>query len=296
MFQFIAINTARRIVLETIKTRHAFAANSVDEPTQRALQLQVSDLEPTDDEIVETSTLDAVNIAHVLEEIYEETDFMLASGEVRPCFDQDPTGNEDDETSTMAAAKVPANVLAEIYEETDRILAFGEPELDTEFAHMEELEVGIQAGESKAYFTEKDILEDILNEEIIGNGTLVINKNRDSATSGTTPYSVSMVGPITDYQARGQELEDLNFMEFCLLINKCDCVVQKEMGAAAVVDGIDDVDVDDDGSSDSSCEASTIMFKINPSLVADQHLIVGFLFNIVMKRCWCIRNWARRNL
>jgi len=70
--------------------------------------------------------------------------------------------------------------------------------------------------------------------------------------------SVSMVGPITDYQARGQELKDLNFMEFCLLINKCDFEVQKEMGAAAVVDdGIDDADVDDDDVDDnanSSCE------------------------------------------
>ena len=251
MFQYIAVNTARRIVLETIKARDASAAINIIEPAGRVLDLQCLDVDAT--AVANDVATRKFMIEQVLEEIYDETDRKRDS---EFGYDKEIEASVDQVGEPKAFS---TQVLEDIYEETDQIIARGDDDFDPEYLHDEELEAEDQAGESKAYSTEKDILEDILNEEIVGNGSLVINRNQDSAASTISPYSVSMVSPITDYQARGQELKDLNFMEFCLLINKCDREVLKELDVAVVEDvddgdEVDDSDVDD--REDDECEVN----------------------------------------
>ena len=64
-------------------------------------------------------------------------------------------------------------------------------------------------------------------EDIAANGQLVVTRNSGSDNKGDgkhslRPYNVSVVSLLTDYQARGELLKDLNFLEFCLLISKTD--------------------------------------------------------------------------
>ena len=74
---------------------------------------------------------------------------------------------------------------------------------------------------------------------IAANGQLVVTRKSTSSGSGNKvggdssarQFNVSVVSLLTDYQAKGELLKDLNFQEFCLLISKTDKPGVKSSGA-----------------------------------------------------------------
>jgi hypothetical protein len=79
-------------------------------------------------------------------------------------------------------------------------------------------------------------------EDIAANGQLVVTRkstnsgsgnNKVGGVSSSRQFNVSVVSLLTDYQARGDLLKDLNFQEFCLLISKTDKPGVKSTGVDA---------------------------------------------------------------